>query len=259
MIRALHGPLAGRDGLGGAELEEIYGVDLPAVRANLVVSLDAVVSLDGVSHALGGPADTEVFAALRALSDVVLVGAGTARAEGYGPAWLSGERRQRRAGRGQAPLPAVAVITSGADLDPGARLFAERRDDQPPPPRPLVFTTEAAPAERVAALGSVATVVVAGAEEVDPGAVLAELHRRGHRSVLCEGGPGLLGQLVAAGLVDDLCLTLAPMLAGPGQRVLSGSGDAWPSPHRLRLRHLLEGDGLLMTRYGRAASPRTDG
>jgi riboflavin biosynthesis pyrimidine reductase len=253
MMRALVGPLAGRGQLVADDLEEGYAVAPMTVRANFVVSLDGVVALDGTSGGLGGPADQEVFATLRALSDVIVVGAATARAEHYGPAWLSSARRERRIRRGQAPLPAVAVVTSGADLDPGSRLFTERRDDQPAPPLPLVFTSAAAPADRVAALGDVATVVALGPEGVDLTAMVAHLAARGLDRVLCEGGPGLLGQLVVAGLVDDFCLSHAPLLAGPGLRTLAGDPDGTPyrPPVPLALLQLLEDDGLLLARYTR--------
>jgi riboflavin biosynthesis pyrimidine reductase len=251
MIRGLLGPLAGTEDLSGAGLEAAYVATTPSVRANLVVSLDGVVALDGVSADLGGPADAEVFATLRALTDVVVVAAATARAEQYGPAWLAADRRDRRGQRGQPPIPAIAVVSGRADLDPGSRLFTERRDGQPPPPRPYVFTTEAAPVERVDALREVATVVTLGRDRVDLRALVARLVDDGLGRVLCEGGPGLLTQLLTAGLVDDLCLTYSPLLAGPGQRTLAGDPDGHPykPPVRVRLAQVLEGDGVLLTRW----------
>jgi riboflavin biosynthesis pyrimidine reductase len=252
-MRCLTGPLAGPEQLSATDLEVGYAVDSPSLRANMVASLDGVVALDGVSGALGGPDDVEVFATLRALSDVVVVGAGTLRAEGYGPAWLTAERRARRAARGQAPLPTVAVVTAHADLDPGWPLFTERRQDQPEPPRPYVFTADTAPADRLRALDAVATVVSLGERHVDPAAMVTHLVAEGLSRALCEGGPTLLGQLIALDLVDDLCLTQAPLFAGPGHRTLSGGPEGTPfaTAARFRLLQLIEGDGLLLARYGR--------
>jgi riboflavin biosynthesis pyrimidine reductase len=259
VIRGLLGPMVGREDLDAVDIEEAYAVGTPTLRTNLVLSLDGVVAVDGVSAALGGPADAEVFATLRALADVVVVAAGTARAEHYGPAWLGADRRRRRVARGQPELPVVAVVSSDADLDPASRLFTEQRDDQPPSPRPLVLTTERASAERVEALREVADVVRLGADQVDLAALRAHLVDRGLGRVLCEGGPGLLTQLLVAGLVDDLCLTYSPLLAGPGQRTLAGDPDGAPyqPPVRVRLTQVLEGDGLLLTRYSpeREAAP----
>lgn len=234
-------------------LEEAYAHRGGELRANFAVSLDGAVELDGHSGVLGGDADRELLATLRALADVVLVGAGTVRSEGYGPVWVNRSRRERRTGRGQAPLPTLAVVTRSADLDPRARLFSERRDDQPEPPRPVVVTCAAAPGERRRRLAEVAEVLVIGDAEVDlPGALdrLRERTGTGGR-VLTEGGPRLLGDLVGAGLLDELCLTHSPLLAGPGRTRLS---DGWATPSssslpELRLEALHTGGGQLFARY----------
>ena len=234
-------------------LEDAYSHRPGELRANFAVSLDGAVELDGQSGALGGDADRELLATLRALADVVLVGAGTARSEGYGPVWVNPSRRERRAGRGQAPLPTLAVVTRSADLDPTARLFGERRPDQPEPPRPVVVTRLAAPAERRRRLAEVAEGLVVGDEEVDlPGALdrLRERTGTGGR-VLTEGGPRLLGDLVGAGLLDELCLTHSPVIAGPGRTRLT---DSWTLPPgatlpELRLDAVHTGGGQLFARY----------
>jgi riboflavin biosynthesis pyrimidine reductase len=257
VILALTGPCAGAGELAGAALEEAYRHEPATVRANFVVSLDGAVETDGRSGSLGGADDREVLATLRAVADVVLVAAGTVRSEGYGPAWLTPERRARRLERGQPELPAIAVVTQSLALDPGARLFTERRDDQPDPPRPIVLTGAASPAAPRAALEAVADVVVCGDGEVDLIGSIAALAGAGLSRVLCEGGPRLLTALVADGVVDELCLTHAPILAGPGRATLTGpggSGDSWRAPSRFELVQLLEGDGVLMARY-RAARP----
>ena len=224
-----------------------YGADArpappgrPWVLVNMIASIDGATTLGSVSGPLGGPADRRVFAAIRAVADVVLVGAGTVRAERYGPA-------RARDGT-ERPPPRIAVVTASCDLDPGLRVFAEAAADQPPP---IVFTCAAGPADRRAALAEVAEVVVAGEALVDLVAALGELAGRGARVVLCEGGPTLNGQLVAADLVDEWCASIAPFLvASASSRPAVGA----PTPAgavALRLDRLLAEDDLLFGRYVR--------
>jgi riboflavin biosynthesis pyrimidine reductase len=214
--------------------------DRPYVRCNMISTLDGAITVDGRSGVLGGPADRMVFRTLRALADVVLVGAGTARTEGYGPARLAPELRAWREGRGRSPVPPIAVVTRSGNLDWSSPFFTEAEVP------PIVFTTS-----RVEATlrhhGDVAQVVVAGDDRVDPHLALGHLERAGLRSVLLEGGPGLNADVVHAGLLDELCLTLAPRLvAGPGPRVLAG--PELPTPLELELVHLLEEDDFLFYR-----------
>ncbi len=247
------GPGPRPEPLGPEGLEESYAHRAGELRANLVVSLDGAVELDGRSGALGGAADRELLATLRALADVVLVGAGTARSEGYGPVWVGRERMQRRERRGQAPLPTLAVVTRSAELDPQGRLFVERRPDQPAPPRPVVVTCLGAPAERRRRLEDVAEVLVAGDAEVDLPKAVADLRGRTEAGgrILTEGGPRLLGDLVGAGLLDELCLTHSPVIAGPGRVRLT---DGWSQPGtgdhpELTLEAVHSGGGQLFARY----------
>ena len=239
--------------LDAETLEGLYAHRPGELRANFAVTLDGAVELGGHSGPLGGDADRELLATLRSLADVVLVGAGTARAENYGPVWVSPSRRQRRAGRGQAPLPTLAVVTRSADLDPAGRLFTEARPDQPEPPRPVVVTCLAAPAERRRRLAEVAEVLVAGDAEVDlPGALDHLRHRSGTGGrVLTEGGPRLLGDLVGTGLLHELCLTHSPLIAGPGRAHLTDGWDPRPGAALpgLRLVALHAGGGQLFARY----------
>jgi riboflavin-specific deaminase-like protein len=218
----------------------------PFVRANMISSLDGAIAVHGRSGALGGPADRHVFQVLRSLTDVVLVGAGTARAERYGPARLDGDVQRAREGRGQPPVPPIAVVTRSCHLDWDAPLFTEAEN------RTLVITTsDCDPGSRQRG-ERVADVVAAGDQQVDLGAALVHLYERGHRSVLLEGGPRLNGQMVAAGLLDELCLTVAPrMVAGDGPRVLAG--NELQEPLDLDIVHLLEEDGFL---FYRLALPR---
>jgi riboflavin biosynthesis pyrimidine reductase len=235
--------------LTDADVEARYALPgSPGVTANFVISLDGVVEVGGRSGPLGSPADKAVFMALRAVNDVVLVGSGTVRAENYGPVVLGADQQARRRDRGQASLPVMAILSDSADLDPAAKVF------RPPAGATvgqavLVVTSDAAPAERVRALEAVADVVVAGEQRVDPVDAVGVLSGRGFARVLCEGGPTVFGRCVEAGVIDELCLTLSPTLAGPGHMSFTGR-DAHP-PYGVRLHELYEGDGLLMTRYRR--------
>lgn len=239
------GPLAEPD-LTQNDLDAAYAVPDPPpgrvhVRANFVASADGAAEVDGRSGGLGGPGDLRVFRTLRWLADVVLVGAGTARAENYGPAIVPPERRAARAEAGLAPVPPIAVISGSLDFDPAARLFDAEV-------RPLLLTRASAPADRVAALRAVADIVVCGDDQVELKLALAELAARGLPRVLTEGGPILHAQLAGTGLLDELCLTLAPLLGGPGHLGIV-AGLPWPSARPMELAHLLEEDGALFLRY----------
>lgn len=225
------------------DLEDAYaGLEPPDdswTVLGMVGAVDGAAAVDGRSEGLGGRGDLAAFRALRTLPDVVLVGAGTVRAEDYGPPVPRGVAARRA--RGQADVPRIAVVTRSADLDPAARLFGD------PDRRPLVLTTRDAPEDRRAALREVADVVEVGQDDVAPGDALAELHRRGLRRVVCEGGPSLNGQLLAAGVVDELFLTLAPTLVGEvGPRVVAGR---LPAPVDLVLHELRVHGAELVLRY----------
>jgi riboflavin biosynthesis pyrimidine reductase len=221
--------------------EEAYRVpDRRHVRVNFVTSLDGVVEVEGRSGQLGGPADRDAFMAMRAVADAVLVGAGTVRAEDYGPIRLDEETRSRRASRGQTPLPALAVVSASGRLDPSARLFSGKEAGS----RPIVLTTEAGARPE---LEGVADVVRCGAEQVDLDRALAALAERGLDRILCEGGPSLAGDLLRAERVDELCLTVSPLLVGSGAS-LSRICPPGP-PLKLEVVSLAEGDGLLLARY----------
>lgn len=210
----------------------------PRLRGGFVVTTDGGVAWDGGSRALQTPADQLVFHALRAVTDAVVVGAGTARAEDYGPVRTCPAGAAWRAARGLPPVPLVLVSRS-LELDPAARAFSGDA-------RTVVVTC--ASASRSPALERVADVVVAGDDDVDPALAVAALHARGLTRLLCEGGPQLLSALLAAGLLDELCLTLTPLLLGTAPTLLTAS---LPAPVRLDLAHLVDGgDGVLLARYG---------
>lgn len=214
----------------------------PFVRCNMISSVDGAIAVHGRSGALGGPADRTVFAALRSLADVILVGAGTARAEGYGPARLSAELRRARVDAGRPPVPPIAVVTRSAQLDWSSPFFADAEA------RPIIVTTSDADPGEMARARAVADVIEAGDDEVDLTSAIAQLGARGYAHVLAEGGPGINAQLVNAKLIDELCLTLAPrIVAGTGARILAG--DELREPLSLQTVHLLEQDGYLFGRF----------
>jgi riboflavin biosynthesis pyrimidine reductase len=197
----------------------------PSVRLNMIASVDGATAVDGRSGGLGGPTDRKVFAALRSLADVVLVAAGTARAETYGP----------------GPVP-IAVVSGSLRLDWDTPFFTAATH------RPIVITYRRAPADAVMRASKVAEVLVAGESEVDLVRAVELLGERGFSHVLAEGGPSLNGALAAAGMLDELCLTLAPCLvSGDAKRIVAG--PPLSPPPELRLRSLCEEDGYLFLRY----------
>jgi len=212
------------------------------LRANFVTSADGAAYIDGRSAGLSSDGDMRVFGILRVLADVVLVGAGTARVEEYKPARRRPALAELRAGRPETAT--IALVTRTLGLNLLSPLFTET----PPDARTIVITNEASDPDLRAAAAEVADVIVAGEEEVDLGAALSALHERGLGRVLCEGGPHLLGDLSAAGLLDELCLSFSPTLAGPGAtRIIAGAqADARP----LTLTQILaDDDGFLFFRY----------
>ena len=222
----------------------------PWLRANMIESIDGAGSLNGRSGGLSGDADRLVFAVLRSLADVILVGAATARAEKYRPVHEQ-EIWPKLRGEEQQPTPPIAVVTRELNLDLDSPLVSAA----PGGARTILLTTEAAPAGRREAASTHADVVVTGRDSVTPSAAVQELASRGYRNVLLEGGPSLLRQVAGAGLLDDLCLTFSPVLeGGMSGRILSPPGAAAGEGPlaRLSLAHVLEDDGSLLCRYLRA-------
>ncbi len=211
------------------------------VRANMIASLDGGSTVDGRSAGLGNPADEALFALLRDLADVILVGAGTVRAEQYGGIFLSAQRRGRRQRWGfPVAAPPIAVVTRGG-LDPALPLFTDT--DTPP----IVVTTESGASSVPAGV----RVVVAGTDRIDLGVAVATLADSGLRRIHSEGGPALLASLVEADLLDECCLTLAPMLLG--SRAARMLPAVLADPARWRLLAARQDGHHLFTRYRRAA------
>ena len=222
--------------------------DRPWLMVNMVASVDGAVAIDGLSGGLGGPPDRLVFRAVRASCDWIMVAAGTARAETYGVPRSGPEAARRRLADRRTAAPRLAVVTASVDLDPELAMFADRRDDEPPV---LVVTGRRPPLDRVARLDGLAEVVRLDADRPTPRLVLDELARRGAGVVLGEGGPSFNAQLVTEGVVDELCLTIAPRLVGgTSSRIVRGAADAAVAD--LVLDRLLEEDGVLFARYVRA-------
>jgi riboflavin biosynthesis pyrimidine reductase len=229
-----------------AELDDaglIEAYRLPAgrhLRVNFIASLDGAVTVDGHSAGLGSPGDLRIFRMLRALADVVLVGHGTAAAEGYRPITAESPVGRLRASIGRPPTGPVAVVSQRASLDPASALVTRAVSPT------ILVTCAAADAGRRGALAAAGvTVLVCGDDQVDLPFALDRLAELGHEQVLCEGGPTLFGDALTAGVVDELDLSIAPVLAGAGHRLL----DALPAALRLDLDQLLEEDGTLFCRY----------
>jgi riboflavin biosynthesis pyrimidine reductase len=220
--------------------------DRPYVRFNFIAAADGAATSGGLSAGLGNDGDQRIFTVLRRLADVVLVGAGTVRAEGYEGDLVDDAARAWRSARGLAPHPAIAVISGSLDLDPGAGFFRSA------PVRPVILTSSDAPAGKRGALAAVADIITCGPDTVQVPAILAELGRRGLMKVLCEGGPSVLGSFTRADAVDELCLSISPLLAGgDGPRISVGASPT--TPVALTLSSLLTQDGALYTLYRRAA------
>jgi riboflavin biosynthesis pyrimidine reductase len=234
-----------------AELPDLYGYPAASgggwLRANFIATLDGGATFDGTTGQLGGPGDRAVFSLLRELADVILVGAGTVRAEGYGGARLSAAQRQRRQDRGQSEVPPLAIVTKSGRLQRDMPVFT--RTEVPP----LVLTCAAAagPARReLADLAEVVDCSFDDATRVDEKVLLAVLVERGLPRVLTEGGPMLFGSFVERGLLDELCLTVAPTLVGGGAERISAGREQVLT--RMRRAHILaDDDGYLYTRYVR--------
>lgn len=227
------------------DLADAYA--LPAerhLRVNMVSSADGAAAVEGRVGVLSGTADQELLNLLRALTDVLLVGAGTVRAEGYGPVELSADWQRRRVAAGQLPAPRLAILTRSIDVDLASPVFTRATE------RPLLVTTELAPAERRTAAEQVAEVVVAGERRVSLRSALDALADRGLPRVLSEGGPHVLAEMLADDLVDELCLAVAPILTC-GEEMRITAGPPLPRPVGLRLGHVLEQDGFLFLRYAR--------
>lgn len=215
------------------------GEDRPLVAMNFAATVDGRATIAGVSGPIGSSADTEMLSRLRSRFDAVMIGAGTMRAERYGRLAKKAETRERRERLGLAPEPLMVIVSGRLDLPWDAPLFSEGG-------RVLVFTASESEPPGIAA----ALEIVRHEGFVDIVAALRHLrHEHGIRALLCEGGPGLHGELEGGGLVDELFLTIAPKLSGgEAPRIVEGE---LPAIVELELAWLLEEDGELFARYRR--------
>jgi riboflavin biosynthesis pyrimidine reductase len=212
----------------------------PWVLANFVAGLDGAVAVDGRVGPLTSPADQRVFHHLRSLADLILVGAGTVRAERYGPARPTAEQRVARQERGQQPVPRIAVVSASLRFDLDAPLFTAAEV------RPLVVCPDSSDPGRRERLSEHADVLVVGGDAVDLGAGLRKLRAGGVETVLCEGGPALVSELLEGGLLDELCLTVAPLTGGDALRLV---GDSRTPLTEFELVHVVRHDDELYLRY----------
>lgn len=230
------------DYVAGLDLGGRASARRPFTVANFVGSVDGRAAFRGQSRALGDEGDKALFRALRHEADAVLVGTGTLRAERYGRLIVAAETRERRRQRGLAGEPLACVVTRSGHVPLDIPLFAE------PEARIVIFSGAEIDVSGIAAQTEVVT-LRAGA----PPFTAALAHLRTHhnvRAVLCEGGPGVFGALVAEGAVDELFLTLAAKLVGgAGENPTIMRGPQLPEPALLSLESVLERNGYLFLRY----------
>jgi riboflavin biosynthesis pyrimidine reductase len=215
------------------------------VMANMVGGLDGSAAIAGRVAALSTEPDAALFRLIRALADVVLVGAETVRRERYRSIRLPDRQAAARRAAGRPAAPRLAVVTRSLDLDWSSDAFAAA----PAGSRTLVITCKAADPLRVERAREAADVLIAGEDRVDPEQALLRLSELGCRVVLCEGGPTLLGELVAAGRIDELCLTIAPLMGG--DRLPVSVTPPGAPLRRFALRHVLRDGDTLFLRYER--------
>lgn len=216
---------------------------IPSLRVNFISSLDGAATHDGLSGGLNNADDKVVFDTLRMLADAIIVGAGTVRAEGYGGVRLDEDAVTWRSAHGLAPQPPVIIVSSRLDIEPGHPFFADAGV------RPIVVTHAASPAHKRAALAEVADVLVCGVDEVDPATMIAALAASGYAQLLCEGGPQLFGALIEADCVDELCLSISPVLEGGSAGRITRGGAQASRP--MSLLHAFPAGDMLFLRYAR--------
>jgi riboflavin biosynthesis pyrimidine reductase len=212
--------------------------DGPWLRVNFISSVDGAATVGGVSGGLGNDADKRSFELLRRVSDAVMVGAGTVRSEGYTALRVSDESAAWRVAHGMPPHPVFVIVSGRLDLDPASPIFTDA------PVTPIVVTKAG---HDLGAFDGLAHVIVAGEESIDFGVALDALRERKLDVVLNEGGPSLFGSLLAAGLVDELRLTVSSLVvAGDSPRIARGTLEA---PVHARLDRVFASDGALLLSY----------
>jgi len=234
-------PLTGGDPLTGDEVAAAYPWPEARVwvRAMMVTTLDgAATGPDGLSGSVSSPADQLVFNAVRRHADAVLIGAGTMRAEQYTPMRAKPADTAAREAAGQSPAPVIVVVSGSLNLPWDLPVWRESAC------RPLVITSTHVDAGQRELAGEHATVI--SLDDVTPTAIVEALVERQLTRIVCEGGPRLLHDLVAANLVDEADITVSPVFAGTAT---SPPTPALAQVDTFKLAHVLHGDGALMMRY----------
>ncbi len=217
----------------------------------MVVTVDGRAQAgDGLTEGISSVEDKLVFGHLRADCDVVLVGAGTVRAEGYRALRPASAWRDSRVAAGRLPAPCLAIASISLDFDLDSDPFTAPMGDKDVA-RPIILTTQQAPADRRERLAEVADIVICGSSHIDTQVMLDSLEERGLTRILCEGGPRLLTDLLTAAVIDELDLTISPLLLMRSTGgLLDGAASAGQrSGHALRLAHIIEAKSTLMLRY----------
>ena len=215
------------------------------VTGHMVAGLDGTAAVGGRVGSLSTAPDQALFRRMRQIADIVLVGAETVRREGYGSVGLDDDAQEQRRRLGQSATPPIALVSRSLAFDWNAKVFADAPDDA----RTHLITCEAADPGRRAEAEQYAEVIVAGDDRVEPAAAMQALADRGRRVVLCEGGPTWLGELVAADRLDELCLSVAPLMGGdplPVSVTPPGAGLA-----QFELKGAMAEDDTLFLRYER--------
>lgn len=213
----------------------------PWVRAMMVVTLDgASTGADGLSGSISSVADKKVFAETRRLADVVLIGAGTLRAEHYRPLLAKPEAVAERESLGLAAAPCLVILSRSLQLPWSDPVFSESTI------RPMVVTAENCDGAALVEAQGHADVTVLPGSHVDPAALLVFLQARGLLRVVCEGGPHLLADFAHAGVIDEADITIAPLIVGGGRKV---TGTSMFEALRFDLVHSIASEGFLFNRY----------
>lgn len=237
-------PLAAVEAAGALGLDTPVPADRPLVALNMVSTADGRAALEGTTVGLGGPADRLLFHALRTRVDAVMVGARTAMVERYGRPVRGEDDRRRRREYGLADEPVTCLVSARMSLTPELRLLGQEG-------APVVILTDSG--EELGPVPAAVSYLRTSDERgtgVDLPAALRRLRSEyGVRSVLCEGGPTLNRALLEHGLVDELFLTLVPVLTADDNEPTLVGGPALADVTRMELLRVLEHAGHLFLRY----------
>ena len=237
------GELTAAEAVEGLGLGDRAPAGRPYLVLNMVATVDGAATVGHRTAPISDPADRQLFHQLRAQVDAVMAGAGTVRLERYGRLVRDESRRAARAARGQEPDPLAVVVSRSLNLPADVPLL------QDPGSRVVIVTSSDTELAGVAA-------DVTYLRESDLAVALRRLRaEHGVRSILCEGGPDLNASLLPAGLVDELFLSIAPVLAGTAGALTIVDGAPLEAPVALDLVWLLESDGQLFARYALSAAP----